>query len=192
MNLWLRILLLLLATPFRPKLKPPFDVSRLTFRVWPNDLDTNLHMNNGRYLTVMDLGRLDLTLRMGLAGHARRNGWMPILSAANVLFRRELRPFQKYVLETRILWWSQTHFVMEHRMLVPAKSGESPHLAARALMHGGIYQRKAKRFVPVEEIMQIMGVEAESPEPGPDVEAALAAIRIKREVAAAQSRGERL
>ena len=81
MNLWLRILFLLLATPFRPKLEPPFGVSRLTFDVWPNDLDTNLHMNNGRYLTIMDLGRLDLTLRMGLAGHARRNGWMPRYSS---------------------------------------------------------------------------------------------------------------
>ena len=29
-------------------------------RVWPNDLDTNAHMNNGRYLTLMDLGRFDL------------------------------------------------------------------------------------------------------------------------------------
>jgi hypothetical protein len=27
-------------------------VSRLAFRVWPHDLDTSLHMNNGRYWTI--------------------------------------------------------------------------------------------------------------------------------------------
>ena len=25
----------------------------------------NLHMNNGRYLTIMDIGRFDLIMRMG-------------------------------------------------------------------------------------------------------------------------------
>jgi acyl-CoA thioesterase FadM len=37
--------------------------SVVRFRVWPGDLDFNLHMNNGRYLTLMGLGRLDLMAR---------------------------------------------------------------------------------------------------------------------------------
>ena len=68
MNLWLRLIWLFLTTPFRPRLAIPTDVSVLGLRVLPNDLDLSLHMNNGRYLTVMDLGRLDLILRSGLAG----------------------------------------------------------------------------------------------------------------------------
>ena len=39
MNLWLRVLQLILTSFFRPKLDPVRDVSRLTFRVWPHDLD---------------------------------------------------------------------------------------------------------------------------------------------------------
>jgi hypothetical protein len=38
MNLWLRVLHLIVAAFFRPKLDPVRDVSRLTFRVWPHDL----------------------------------------------------------------------------------------------------------------------------------------------------------
>src|SRR5207253_9062755 len=34
--------------------------------------DTNGHMNNGRYLTLLDLGRLDLLLRIGAARPAMR------------------------------------------------------------------------------------------------------------------------
>lgn len=60
MNLWFRLLHLLLCSLFRPKLEAPFGVSRLQFRVLPNDLDSNLHMTNGRYWNIFDLGRLDL------------------------------------------------------------------------------------------------------------------------------------
>ena len=174
MNLWLRIILVMIGSLFRARLTPPFEASRLNFRVLPNDLDTNLHMNNGRYLTIMDLGRFDLILRMGLLKAARRNKWMPVLSAAKVRFRRELRLFQKYRLETRIVWWSGSHFVMEHRILTAGKSGEE-QIAAIALMLGGIYQRSARRFVPVSELMQVVQVHADSPVATPEVEAFLAA-----------------
>lgn len=174
MNLWLRIILLLIMAPFRARLVPPLDVSRLKFHVWPNDLDTNLHMNNGRYLTIMDLGRFDLTLRMGFVGAARRNKWIPILSAAKVRFRRELRLFQPYWLETRIVWWSGSQFVIEHRIIITGKSGEA-QTACMALVLGGIYQRAARRFVPVEELMREMNVTGQSPAPTSEVEAFLAA-----------------
>ena len=40
--------------------------SSLAFRVSPGDIDVNRHMNNGRYLTIMDLGRIDVLIRTGL------------------------------------------------------------------------------------------------------------------------------
>ena len=174
MNLWLRLLIYFLGAPFRAHLAPPFDVSRLTMRVWPNDLDVNLHMNNGRYLTVMDIGRFDLIMRMGLAREARRRRWMPVLSAAKIRFRRELRLFQKYHLKTRILWWASTQFVMEHRMVI-ASGRNSGQIAAAAYMLGGLYERAGRRFVPVEELMRVMNVEVQSPPAPPEIEAFLAA-----------------
>ena len=42
------------------------DVSRSRFRVWPTDLDILNHMNNGKYLSVMDIGRFDLMQRNGV------------------------------------------------------------------------------------------------------------------------------
>ena len=39
MNLWLRLLHLILASFFRRRLDPARDVSRLAFRVWPHDLE---------------------------------------------------------------------------------------------------------------------------------------------------------
>ncbi len=174
MNLWIRLLIYLLGAPFRAALVPPFGVSRLTFRVLPNDLDINLHMNNGRYLAIMDIGRLDMMMRMGLMRQARIHSWMPVLSAAKIRFRRDLRLFQTYHLESRILWWASTHFVMEHRMVI-ASGKNAGKLAAAAFMLGGLYQHSQRRFVPVEELMQAIGAEADSPPLTPEIEAFLEA-----------------
>ncbi len=57
-------------------------------------------MTNGRYWNIFDLGRLDLILRMGLGRVALREKWAPIVGAGTIQFRRELKPFQRFTLET--------------------------------------------------------------------------------------------
>jgi acyl-ACP thioesterase len=66
MNLYFRLILVLISGLLSKTRTSIMDVHSVWFRVLPNDLDTNLHMNNGRYLTIMDLGRTDAILRSGL------------------------------------------------------------------------------------------------------------------------------
>src|SRR3954469_20908042 len=114
MNLILRLIKVLVAALFGQRLDI-LDSSALTFRVWPNDLDIYLHMNNGRYLTVMDLGRTDLLIRWGLGGvmlgglggFRLKRRWMPVVGAATIQFRRSLSPFQRFRLHTRVLCWDE-------------------------------------------------------------------------------------
>ena len=143
MNLWLRVLHLILTSFFRPKLDPVRDVSRLTFRVWPHDLDTSLHMNNGRYWTLMDLGRTDIMIRSGLWRPILKHGWVPVVGAGQIRFRRELKAFRTFTLETRILTWSESHVVMEHRLVSEARDGSSI-LNAIALVRAGLYDRQGE------------------------------------------------
>ncbi len=94
MNLWFRLLWLVVSAFRRPRLDPVDDVSRLSFRVWPHDLDTSLHMNNGRYWTLMDQGRADVMIRSGLWRTIAREGWVPVVSAAEIRFRVATGPQQ--------------------------------------------------------------------------------------------------
>ena len=175
MNLWLRLLHLIVASFFRARLDPSRDVSRLAFRVWPHDLDTSLHMNNGRYWTIMDLGRADLMIRSGLWRAVLREKWTPVVSAAKIRFRRELKPFRAFRLETRIVAWGDTWLVMEHRIVTTGRDG-SDILSAIVLVRAGLYDRKAKRFVPVERMFTAAGIApAPAPVPAPEVEAFIAA-----------------
>lgn len=172
MNLWLRVLWLLVTAPFRARIPAPFGVSVLKFRVWPHDIDTNLHMNNGRYLTIADLGRTDLLLRMGLIKLVLKEGLQPMLSGSAIRYRRELRPFQAFRLESSILCWRGTSFVMQHRFVIKGKDGQD-QTAAIALVRGGLYDKKRRLFVGAERLAQAVGYEGESPEITPDIEAFL-------------------
>ena len=174
MNLWLRVLHLIVASFFRPRLDPVRDVSRLTFRVWPHDLDTSLHMNNGRYWTLMDLGRTDIMIRSGLWRPILKHGWVPVVGAGQIRFRRELKAFRTFSLETRILTWSESHVVMEHRLVSEARDG-SPVLNAIALVRAGLYDRREKGFVSMERLLGEIGLQAEAPAAAPEVEAFLRA-----------------
>lgn len=174
MNLWLRLINVLLLQLFRPPIAIPGGYSALDFRVWPHDLDLSLHMNNGRYLTIMDLGRLDMMVRSGLWPAARHHGWTPIASAVKIRFRREMRLLDRFRLETRLVAWDETAVVMEQIFLF--RGGErSGQIAAHALFKGGLYDRAAKKFVPIAQLMAEVGATGDSPAMPSEVEAFLKA-----------------
>ena len=114
MNLYLRLFFLLLRLIGLPK-KGLFEESRVAFRVLPTDCDMNFHMNNGRYLTFMDLGRVHLMAQLGLIRVIVRNKWKPVLAAADINFIRQIAPFQKFDLVTRIVTWDDKYAYMEQR-----------------------------------------------------------------------------
>ncbi|WP_186417910.1 thioesterase family protein [Bosea sp. CS1GBMeth4] len=183
MNLWFRLVWLLLSRPFQPRLKPPFEASILPFRVWLHDLDTSLHMNNARYWGLMDLGRADLMLRSGLWRAVLRHGWVPVVNCGTIRFRRELRLFRAIRLETRLLCWSESWVVIQHRILAAGRDGNEI-VAAVALVRAALYDRKARAYVPAARLFGEMGVAAESPAPSREVAAFLAAEEALRQAGA--------
>ena len=156
MNLYLRLFKVIVAGLFARRIDT-LGESSIVLRCWPNDLDFNMHMNNGRYLTLMDLGRLDLVVRAGLLGIAFRKGWMPVLAAATIRFRRSLDPFQRFRLRTRVLGWDDRNVIMEQ--VFETLDG---HVAARALVRG-VFRSKGGT-VPTREIAVAAGWPSESPE----------------------------
>ena len=174
MNLWFRLLALLLSARWRPTLKLPDEASVLRYRVWPSDLDPSLHVNNGKYLSLMDLGRLDLMVAAGLWRPILAHHWTPIASNVLIRYRREMRLLQRFRLETRLLTWDTNNVVMEQVFILEGGPRDG-QIAARALFKGGIYDRQRRAFVAIARLMQEIGAQAEAPEATPEVAAFLAA-----------------
>ncbi len=166
MNLYFRLIYMLITTLFKPKIADALSETSLKFCVLPTDLDLNGHMNNGRYLTIMDLGRMDFLIRLNLAGYVIRNGYIPVLSSSSMRYRLPLLPFQKYRLTSRILCWDDKWVFMEHRFIIDGGKKDGA-VAAIGLVKGSFFSKKTRGTIPTAEILQAIGQEIESP-PFPD------------------------
>ena len=86
---------------------------RLELRVWPNDIDLNLHLNNARYLSYMDYGRMHLLARTLLLRHILRARWTPLVGAVWMTYRRSLPLFARFTLASRLMCWDERWFYLE-------------------------------------------------------------------------------
>lgn len=162
MNLWVRLIFYALTNWRRPPLAHPLDASVLRFLVWPLDLDIFGHVNNGRYLALMDFGRLDLMVRSGIWKAMRAARWTPTVTNITVRYRRELRLGTRIRLETRIVGWDATSMQMEHAIVID-RGPRAGELACLAIATTGIYDRAARRMVAIEELIRIVGVDVDHP-----------------------------
>ena len=118
MNLFLRLFYVLVTSVFRPRLPAGQATSELTLLTLPNDLDINLHVNNGRYLTLCDLNRVDLFIRTGLARVMLKRGWMPIIAEHTMNYRKPLGVFKRFKATMQLTHWDGKHFFMTHRFSI--------------------------------------------------------------------------
>ena len=83
---------------------------------WPWDIDIFMEMNNGRTLTLYDLGRIVLFQRMGFNDVVRREGWSGSILGASVRYRRRVRAFDRIEMRSRIIGWDDRFSYAEQSM----------------------------------------------------------------------------
>lgn len=80
-----------------------WEPTTLPMRALPTDVDIALHVNNGQYFGLFDLGRFDAMVRTGLWDEIRRRGWTPVVQAEQIAFRRSVTLGQRFDVETRMI-----------------------------------------------------------------------------------------
>ena len=96
--------------PARPSAVDPAAETVTKWRVLPTDIDLFGHMNNSRYLLLMDYARVDYLARLGLLGTAIKKRWTIPVGSAQLEFRRSLRPFEWFEIGTQVLSWNDRRF----------------------------------------------------------------------------------
>lgn len=152
----LRLLHVILMSVFRPRLGP-YDPSLLSFRVMPADIDINFHMNNARYLSMMDHGRWDVILRSGFWREAIRKRLRPVIGGTIVRYRRSLKPFQSFILTTRLVTWDERWLYLEQTV---ESRGRLSCIAQLRVAFVG-----ADGTVPPGSVAGLMGVRGGPPPP---------------------------
>jgi len=149
-----RTIFYFLRSKRRPKLHP-HDVARLPLRVLPTDVDTLRHVNNGIYLSLMDLGRVDLLVRAGISATFTRLGYYPVVSNETISFRRSLQPWQRFILETRLVGYDAKAVFVEQRFVVDGEIYATGFVRARFL-------KKSGGTVSIAELADAIGIDPAS------------------------------
>jgi len=145
LNLIFRMLGLLLMSFFKAKLPVEKPKNELRLRVLPNDIDINLHMNNGRYLTICDLTRVDMFIRSGLAMTMIKQKWRPVISEHTMKYKKGLKLFQAYTIKMEVIGWDEKSFKMTHTFIV------NDRVVAEGTSKGVILSKSG--VIPPREVM---------------------------------------
>ncbi|MDO6584113.1 acyl-CoA thioesterase [Salipiger sp. 1_MG-2023] len=123
---------------------------------WPWDIDLWKELNNGRTLTLYDLGRIPLAQRAGLLGTLKREGWGLTIAGACVRYRRRIRVFETIEMRSRMVGWDARFLYLEQSMW--RKDGEcANHAVYRSAVTG------PGGIVPPAQVLTAMGHEPHSP-----------------------------
>ena len=162
MNVIWRTLLVVLSARRRVrrgKTLDPASVSSVTLTTLPTDIDILRHMNNGRYLSLFDLGRWDLLIRTGLFDAMKDRGWYAVVSSETITFRKSLQLWQRFEVQSRFIGHDDKAVFLEHRAVV---RGE---VYARAIVRSRMLRRTGGT-VSNEELFAAVGKPEGVPEIG--------------------------
>lgn len=135
MNLILRMFYVLIAGMFRERIDASNLVSDLSLRVLPNDIDINFHMNNGRYLTICDLNRVDIFARSGLLKAMFKRNWIPLIAEHTMTYKKPLNIFDRFNVRTEVQHWDEKYFYMTHTFI------KGDRIMAEGTSKGCVYAR---------------------------------------------------
>lgn len=124
-------------------------------RAWPWDIDPWKDLNNGRTLTLFDLGRITLAQRTGLNAALMRNRWGIVVAGNTTRYRKRITMMQRFEMRTRCIGWDQRFVYMEQSMW---HGGECCN---HILIRGAITSKAG--IVPPQRAVEAMGHVGESP-----------------------------
>ena len=152
--MFFRTLLHALLARMHPRLGH-YDVVRTRFTTLPTDLDTLRHMNNGVYLSIMDVARFDMLRRNGVWTIFSERGWYPVVVSETISFRKSLTLWQRFTIESRLLGFDQKAVYVEQRFVRPGADGR-PEIYAQAFVRARFLKRSGG-VVPIDELMGAVG-----------------------------------
>ena len=160
MLLLFRFLIAILGSSFRRRVGP-FDAATLRFTVLPNDCDLNIHLNAGRFVSFMDIARVELIARMRLLRPVLKRGWRPVVGGLVIRYRRSVLPFERFRITSRVLGWDDKWIYIEH--ILDRHDG-----SLAAIGHSRTLFRTKTGTVPPSELLALMNMAGQESPALPD------------------------
>ena len=137
---------------FRPKIS--LTDTQISYLIcWPWDIDMWGELNNGRALSLFDLGRYGLCLRAGLfSGYFRHKIHLPV-AGLSIRYRHRILPFCKLEMRTRIIFHDKRFLYFEQVLLLKDRRCAVQSLVRIAVVEDG------KLVCPKEAAEKALGIQ---------------------------------
>jgi len=150
----------LLSTSVRSQFSKPLkfdDQCTTIFWCRPWDLDMFMEMNNGRVLSLYDLGRFDLSIRSGLWSTLRENRWGLVVAGSTIQYRKRVRMFDRVTMKTQLEYIDDKWMYLRQSMWVRGKPASSVIIRSAVTEKG--------RLVSPERVRKALNAEDLAPVP---------------------------
>ncbi|MFV0492944.1 MAG: acyl-CoA thioesterase [Pseudorhodobacter sp.] len=122
---------------------------------WPQDIDPWAELNNGRTLTLFDLGRIPLGLRTGIHRALRAQGWRMAVAGSSVRYRRRVRIMDRLEMRSHCIGWDARFIYMEQGLW---RDGEcTSHILLRSAVTAG------RGLIAPQRLVSATGLDIDSP-----------------------------
>lgn len=127
------------------------DTTKYQFTARMNDIDNFLEMNNGRILTLFDLGRNDFAIRTGLGKKLIQKRWGLVVAGSTIQYRKRIRLFDKVTMKTRVCAIDERWFYIEQTMWVKDKC------TCHALLRTAVTNIKTGKTIDTKTVLDALG-----------------------------------
>ncbi|XP_076236612.1 protein THEM6 [Calliopsis andreniformis] len=162
-NYFLRIITTIALGRIFGKKKNIFDTATIYGICFTQDVDLVFkHMNNARYLRELDFARFAYYDTSGIYEAVIKNGGSAVQGASSIRYRRAIPIFTPYKLTTKLIYWEDKHFYLEHEFISLTDNFVRAVVLSRQTTTG--------LKIPVSEIVAQVDPQAKRPEMGKDLE----------------------
>jgi len=123
---------------------------------WPHDLDFWLELNNGRALSLYDIGRAAMAQRAGLISVLRKKRWGMTMAGSCARFRRRIHGFERFEMRSRAVCWDDKFIYIEQSMWK-----QDGACASHVLYRAAVTDKTG--IVPPTRVLSAMGQDIPSP-----------------------------
>ena len=123
---YLRLFRVVIQSSFKKKQNLLYEESKIKLRVFPQDIDPFMELNNGRYVTLLDLGRFGYGANVKISKFLKEHKWSLTIVGTYNEYRFRLRLFQKFTLKTKIIGYDEKWFYFFQK----AERNNKTHMAS--------------------------------------------------------------
>ena len=123
---YLRLFRVVIQSGLQKKKNLLYEESTINLRVLPQDIDPFMELNNGRYVTLLDLGRFGYGANVKISKFLKANQWSLTIVGTYNEYRFRLRLFQKFILKTKIFGYDEKWFYFFQK----AERNNKTHMAS--------------------------------------------------------------